>query len=669
MKTRLIHFISIGILLFLLLGCSTKLDDQDGFGDALKDGNYSYNPEDVNTSSGSSSVDAGTTGGDDSGTTGGGDSGEDVSTESPWSELPLLSNSRGFPNFAVIDDKFYVLASDSLLEIYDLATETWSSGTSLSDDDSDQHSNAVFDGKIYSYSRSHNLGNIYDPSSDSWSFGSSIPDSNGVCSGTLKDKIHVIGGPDGILNIYDPSTDNWTKGSSTNNLLSSNVFCAISDNKLYLMNQEDEDNNKFEFYDPTNDTWQNLSPPLFPRINSTIAALNEKIYLIGGTGSSGPDNLVQIYDIATDTWVLSEHSLPQGGGQGVGSIGFNGKIYLISGRIFLVYDPGTSSTESSTTDAPTVVSQSIEDGATGISVTPTITVTFSKDMDEATLFRIWVRKTGDEEEHESNLSYNSSTKTVEWTSGKSLEFSTNYELIIFEGFSDTQGNSLEKNPSTLPDDIVFRIDFTTEEGIESPWTELPLLSNSKAEAKLAVINDKIYALGGASPSLLEIYDSATETWSTGASLPDDKAGDIGTIADFDGKIYIYASSSSLSDIYDYSSDTWTFGSSIPGANARCGGTINDKIHVVGGQGVLNIYAPLTETWTKGSSTNNQISSGTFCTISDDKLYLMNQKDEDDNKFEVYDPTNDTWQNLSPPLFSRINSTIAAGIVQKVPLEI
>src|SRR5262245_64402144 len=60
----------------------------------------------------------------------------------------------------------------------------------------------------------------------------------------------------------------------------------------------------------TGGTWQTLAPMPTARQELATAALNGKIYAIGGYDSSGtPTNIVEVYDPATNTW-SSAHPIP-----------------------------------------------------------------------------------------------------------------------------------------------------------------------------------------------------------------------------------------------------------------------------------------------------------------------------------------------------------------------
>ena len=104
-------------------------------------------------------------------------------------------------------------------------------------------------------------------------------------------------------------------------------------------------NNAWE-YDPAADTWKALAPMPTKRGSPVAVALNGKIYVIGGatTPPNQPDvtavhparphvvlGTVEEYDPATDTW-RARTSMPTPRNHAVGAA-VNGKVYVIGGRV------------------------------------------------------------------------------------------------------------------------------------------------------------------------------------------------------------------------------------------------------------------------------------------------------------------------------------------------
>jgi hypothetical protein len=106
-----------------------------------------------------------------------------------------------------------------------------------------------------------------------------------------------------------------------------------------------------EEYDPATDNWIFKEPMPTPRSDFAIVVYQNKIYCIGGTIGTKKVNVVystyvftgvnEVYDPATDTWE-TKASVPTAGMLMQASV-LNGKIYLIDGKLTEVYDPATDS--------------------------------------------------------------------------------------------------------------------------------------------------------------------------------------------------------------------------------------------------------------------------------------------------------------------------------------
>ena len=135
----------------------------------------------------------------------------------------------------------------------------------------------------------------------------------------------------------------------------------------------------------------------------------------------------------------------------------------------------------------------------------------------------------------------------------------------------------------------------------------------------AVVDNKIYVISGASfenatspaveLSLTQIYDPKTDTWSSGAPIPNpvDSAG-VGVITDAEGRKAIYVvggetdifSPQTIFQVYFPENNSWSMGPSLPILRSRlCAAVVNNAIYAMGGtriighQGLLDNeqYAP------------------------------------------------------------------------------
>jgi N-acetylneuraminic acid mutarotase len=117
----------------------------------------------------------------------------------------------------------------------------------------------------------------------------------------------------------------------------------------------------------------------------------------------------------------------------------------------------------------------------------------------------------------------------------------------------------------------------------------------------AVLDNKIYVVGssdsGLTHNLLQIYDPATDTWSVGSPPPVFMGGNIGAVAATTGayapkRIYVigvttyadqYGNATNVNQIYDPATNSWVIGASMPTSRQDFGAAvINDKIYAIGG---------------------------------------------------------------------------------------
>ncbi len=172
-------------------------------------------------------------------------------------------------------------------------------------------------------------------------------------------KLYVFGGlapgwkPKGLVYEYDPATDQWSKKKSMA-LASHHVALAELNGKIYVVGgfvlpksgppAWEPINNAWE-YDPANDSWKALAAMPTKRGSPNAAAVNGKIYAIGGASThpgsketavhpARPHRSVdvnEVYDPATNTWATRSPMPTARNHAAIGVV--NNKIYIIGGRI------------------------------------------------------------------------------------------------------------------------------------------------------------------------------------------------------------------------------------------------------------------------------------------------------------------------------------------------
>jgi PKD repeat protein len=151
------------------------------------------------------------------------------------------------------------------------------------------------------------------------------------------------------------------------------------------------------------------------------------------------------------------------------------------------------------------------------------------------------------------------------------------------------------------------------------WANKAPLPVARGGLGAASWNNKIYAVGGRSGgsyglgtifNRLDVYDPATNQWTTRAPMPQPASDNYATVA-FQGKVYVFGGTNGSShlattQIYDIATNTWRLGQPMPTPRgAAMAGVIGGKIAVFGGYNggnlaVTELYDPVADTWTVGN---------------------------------------------------------------------
>jgi N-acetylneuraminic acid mutarotase len=282
---------------------------------------------------------------------------------------------------------------------------------------------------------------------------------------------------------------------------------AVVDGKIYVfggwMNTDPYTATRaIEVYDPATDTWTEKTDMPTERLAS-VCAVNGIIYAIGGyIPNAGFSSAVEAYDPATEKWT-KKASMPTARTDGA-CAAVDGKIYVFGGynaalrmlSTVEVYDPSTDK---------------------------------------------WSRK-------------------ADMPTGKSSSICVIDGKIYLFG-----GNPTWEWGGLIPTVEVYDPATDTWSQVsDMPWTR---------SGSASLVNGKVYIIGGVSTDMIElfnagkvgedelveqfsivdVYDPATDTWTTVASIPTPRSGhDAGVV---DGKIYIIGGtgpqSTLLSEVYEF----------------------------------------------------------------------------------------------------------------------
>jgi len=177
----------------------------------------------------------------------------------------------------------------------------------------------------------------------------------------------------------------------------------------------------------------------------------------------------------------------------------------------------------------------------------------------------------------------------------------------------------------------------------------------------AVVDGKVYAIGGSRDarlnllqSTVEEYDPVTDTWITKSDMPTARSKP--AIAAVGGKVYVLGGEGNgvtfrAVEEYDPVTDTWAIKSDMPRSDTRIAvTTFNGKIYLFGGQSSrarVDEYDPATDTWIeKARMPTGRL--GPQSGISNGKIYVFGGWTFSNNNaplttLEVYDPITDIWE--------------------------
>jgi N-acetylneuraminic acid mutarotase len=201
------------------------------------------------------------------------------------------------------------------------------------------------------------------------------------------------------------------------------------------------------------------------------------------------------------------------------------------------------------------------------------------------------------------------------------------------------------------------------------WTTMTPMPTARGDFGLAVVNGKIYAIGGTNDdiplSTVEVYNPQTNQWSSGTPMPTARSGF--AIAVYSSKIYVIGGTVGNgfvgnNEVYDPVSNTWQTKASMPTPRADLSANVvNDKIYLIGGKryssvspfysetNINEVYNPVNDSWTTETPIPTSVQDYTSAVLNG-KIYIMGGSRQSHttgsnivtDANQVYDPQTGNW---------------------------
>jgi N-acetylneuraminic acid mutarotase len=233
--------------------------------------------------------------------------------------------------------------------------------------------------------------------------------------------------------------------------------------------------------------------------------------------------------------------------------------------------------------------------------------------------------------------------------------------------------------------------------VENEWTAKSPMPTARGGVGVAVVNGKIYAIGGLSGdthvAVNEEYNPVTNTWTTRVPMPTARSGF--AIAVYQNKIYciggtvgdgedLVSGFTGANEVYDPVKNTWEIKESMPTPRADlCASVVDGKIYLIGGKeywgsnpfyhelDVNEVYYPETDSWTTKSPMPVP-AFGYASEVVNGKIYVIGGAREFQEGLgnltaigsnQVYDSQNDTWSSRTslPVALSHAAACVTSGV--------
>ncbi|XP_060609052.2 kelch-like protein 32 isoform X2 [Anolis sagrei] len=192
----------------------------------------------------------------------------------------------------------------------------------------------------------------YDPRNNSWAEIASMKNCREhFVLGAVGEYLYAVGGRNELRQVlptverYCPKKNKWTFVQSFDRSLSCHAGYVV-DGLLWIsggVTNTAQYQNRLMVYDPTQNKWLSRSPMLQRRVYHSMAAVQRKLYVLGGNDLDYNNDRILVrhidsYNIDADQWTRCSFSMLTGQNES-GVAVHNGRIYLVGGYSIWTNEP------------------------------------------------------------------------------------------------------------------------------------------------------------------------------------------------------------------------------------------------------------------------------------------------------------------------------------------
>jgi large repetitive protein len=508
-------------------------------------------------------------------------------------------------------------------ELYDPATDTWSSAGDVGLTGNIMQALLLPNGKVLVLADGATAGRLYDPVTGAWSASGAMSLARSIPSLTLlrTGKVLVAGGANAggrltSAELYDPETNTFTATGAMTMSRGAHSATLLASGKVLAVSGFDGDGEVpgADLYDPATGTWTAAAPPILARHYASSTLLPDgRVLFVGGFTTSGATAQTEMYDPPSNTWTVTG-SLVHARSSHSTTLLPSGKVLVTGGALFRqapekeaeLYDPATGTWSLAGTMA------------TG------------RESHTATLL----------------------------PSGK----------VFIAGGS-----------ATAPETTFFATTELYDPAVNG-WSAAGALATPRSRAASALLpSGKVLVAGGRNAGgttvgASEFYDRTTNGWSAAASLatPRERATATalpsGTVLVAGGTSGDGSASFATTELYDPAANTWTPGASLASARHLHSATslADGKLLVVGGLqntttlASAELYDPTANTWTAAGAPATARSEHAAVRLPSGRVLVAGGRSSTGAALasaELYDPATNTWSPASSLAEARQSFTL------------